>query len=268
EKNNNNYKDLSFSGGGSINFDNDVNIGSGGLIFDAGHHYTVTGNNKTFKGAGLDIGDNTTVDWNVKGVVGDNLHKIGAGTLNVNVSQGNNLKTGDGLVVLNSANAFDNIYMASGHGVVKINHSAALNQNNDYRGIFFTENGGTLDLNGYDQSFNKIAATDIGALITNSAVQKAVLSVNNQSNYMYHGSVSGNTEINHQFDTQKNNSRLILDGNVDITNDINIKNSQLTMQGHATSHAVFREGGVTCMLPGVICEKDYVSGIQQQENSA
>lgn len=268
EKNNNNYKDLSFSGGGSINFDNDVNIGSGGLIFDAGYHYTVTGNNKTFKGAGLDIGDNTTVDWNVKGVAGDNLHKIGAGTLNVNVSQGNNLKTGDGLVVLNSANAFDNIYMASGHGVVKINHNAALNQNNDYRGIFFTENGGTLDLNGYDQSFNKIAATDMGALITNSAVQKAVLSVNNQSNYMYHGSVSGNTEINHQFDTKKNNSRLILDGNVDITNDINIKNSQLTMQGHATSHAVFREGGVKCQIPGVICENDYVSGIQQQENAA
>ncbi|EFG8850491.1 autotransporter outer membrane beta-barrel domain-containing protein [Escherichia coli] len=268
EKNNNNYKDLSFSGGGSINFDNDVNIGSGGLIFDSGNHYTVTGNNKTFKGAGLDIGDNTTVDWNVKGVAGDNLHKIGAGTLNVNVSQGNNLKTGDGVVVLNSANAFDNIYMASGHGVVKINHDAALNQNNDYRGIFFTENGGTLDLNGYDQSFNKIAATDTGALITNSAVQKAVLSVNNQSSYMYHGSVSGNTEINHQFDTQKYNSRLILDGNVDITNDINIKNSQLTMQGHATSHAVFREGGVSCLIPGVLCDKDYVSGIQQQENAA
>ncbi|HBB6388173.1 TPA: autotransporter outer membrane beta-barrel domain-containing protein [Escherichia coli] len=268
EKNNNNYKDLSFSGGGNINFDNNVNIGSGGLIFEAGHHYTVTGENKTFKGAGLDIGENTTVDWNVKGVAGDNLHKIGAGTLNVNVSQGNNLKTGNGIVVLNSANAFNNIYMASGHGVVKINHDAALNQNNDYRGVFFTENGGTLDLNGYNQSFNKIAATDTGALITNSAVQKAALSVNNQSNYMYHGSVSGNTEINHQFDTQKDNSRLILDGNVDITNDINIKNSQLTMQGHATSHAVFREGGVSCLIPGVLCDKDYVSGIQQQENAA
>lgn len=204
----------------------------------------------------------------MKGVAGDNLHKIGAGTLNVNVSQGNNLKTGNGIVVLNSANAFNNIYMASGHGIVKINHDAALNQNNDYRGIFFTENGGTLDLNGYNQSFNKIAATDTGALITNSAVQKAALSVNNQSNYMYHGSVSGNTEINHQLDTKKDNSRLILDGNVDITNDINIKNSQLTMQGHATSHAVFREGGTSCLIPGVLCDKDYVSGIQQQENAA
>ncbi|MCZ8646383.1 autotransporter outer membrane beta-barrel domain-containing protein, partial [Escherichia albertii] len=90
----------------------------------------------------------------------------------------------------------------------------------------------------------------------------------NQSNYMYHGSVSGNTEINHQLDTKKDNSRLILDGNVDITNDINIKNSQLTMQGHATSHAVFREGGTSCLIPGVLCDKDYVSGIQQQENAA
>ncbi|WP_412034276.1 S6 family peptidase, partial [Providencia alcalifaciens] len=155
EKVNNNYKDLSLSGGGTIKFDSNVDLSTGGLIFDTGHHYSVTGDNKTFKGAGLDIGENTIVDWNVKGVANDNLHKIGAGTLNVNVSQGNNLKTGDGVVVLSSENAFNNIYMASGHGVVKINHDAALNQNNDYRGVFFTKNGGTLDLNSYDQSFNK-----------------------------------------------------------------------------------------------------------------
>ncbi|HEL8550880.1 TPA: autotransporter outer membrane beta-barrel domain-containing protein [Escherichia coli] len=268
EKINNNNKDLSFSGGGRVKFDGNINLGVGGLIFDESHHYTISGDNKTFKGAGVDIGENTIVDWNVKGTAGDNLHKIGAGTLNVNVSQGNNLKMGDGVVILNSANAFNNIYMASGHGVVKINHDAALNQNNDYRGIFFTENGGTLDLNGYDQSFNKIAATDTGALITNSSVDKSVLSINNQSKYMYHGSVSGNTEINHQFDAQKNNSRLILDGYVDIVNNINIKNSQLTMQGHATSHAVFREGGVSCLIPGILCDKDYVSDIQKQENAA
>ncbi|MFV8147814.1 S6 family peptidase, partial [Enterobacter cloacae complex sp.6722787] len=96
--------DLSLSGGGSIKFGSNVDFGSGGLIFDSGHHYSITGDNKTFKGAGLDIGKNTTVDWNVKGVGGDSLHKIGAGTLNVNVPQGNNLKTGDGIVVLNNAN--------------------------------------------------------------------------------------------------------------------------------------------------------------------
>lgn len=268
EKVNNNYKDLSLSGGGTIKFDSNVDLSTGGLIFDTGHHYSVTGDNKTFKGAGLDIGENTIVDWNVKGVANDNLHKIGAGTLNVNVSQGNNLKTGDGVVVLSSENAFNNIYMASGHGVVKINHDAALNQNNDYRGVFFTKNGGTLDLNSYDQSFNKIAATDTGAIITNTAAKKAILSINNQSKYMYHGSVLGNTEINHQVDTPKNSSRLILDGHVNITNDINIKNSQLTMQGHATSHAVFREGGPSCRIPGVICDKDYVSDIQKQESAA
>ncbi|HBN2077548.1 TPA: autotransporter outer membrane beta-barrel domain-containing protein, partial [Escherichia coli] len=262
-------KDLSFSGGGTLNLTNNMDLGVGGLIFDTGHRYTINGDGKSFKGAGVDIGAGSVVDWNIKGVSGDNLHKIGAGTLNVNTAQGNNLKTGDGTVVLNSEKAFNNIYIASGRGTVKINHDGALNSDNDYRGVFFTEKGGTLDLNGYNQDFVKIAATDSGALITNSSDKTSTLSVNNKSNYIYHGSVSGNTSISHSFDQKTANSRLILDGNVSV-NDINIKNSQLTMQGHATTHAIFHEGALKCQIPGVpmFCDKDYAGYIQSQEKDA
>ena len=58
------------------------------MIFDEGQHYSVTGKDKTYKGAGIDIGKGTVVDWSVKGVANDNLHKTGAGTLNVNVARG------------------------------------------------------------------------------------------------------------------------------------------------------------------------------------
>ncbi|MEN1758731.1 S6 family peptidase, partial [Pseudomonas aeruginosa] len=92
------------------------------------------------------------------GEANDNLHKTGAGTLNVNVAQGNNLKTGDGTVFLNAEKAFNAIYVASGRGTVKLGQADALDKNSDYRGIYFTSRGGTLDLNGFSQSFKKIAA--------------------------------------------------------------------------------------------------------------
>lgn len=262
----NQNKDLSFSGGGSINLKDNLNLGVGGLIFDDGNHYVINGDGKSFKGAGVDIGDKSVVEWNIKGESGDNLHKIGAGTLYVNTAQGNNLKIGDGTVVLNSEKTFNNIYIASGRGTVKINHDKALNSDNDFRGLFFTEKGGILDLNGYNQDFVRIAATDSGALITNTSDKTSGLSINNKSNYIYHGAVSGNTNISHSFDQKTANSRLVLDGNIS-ANDINIKNSQLTMQGHATTHAIFRDGSIKCQIPGVpmSCDKDYAGYIQSQE---
>lgn len=149
----NKNKDLSFHGGGTIEFTDNLNSGTGGMIFDEGQHYSVTGKDKTYKGAGIDIGKGTVVDWSVKGVANDNLHKTGAGTLNVNVAQGNNLKTGDGTVFLNAEKAFNAIYVASGRGTVKLGQVDALDKNSDYRGIYFTSRGGTLDLNGFSQSF-------------------------------------------------------------------------------------------------------------------
>nr|WP_285239457.1 autotransporter outer membrane beta-barrel domain-containing protein [Escherichia coli] len=261
-------KDIILNGGGIINLNQNMNLGTGGLIFDSGQYYKINGEGLSYKGAGLDIGANTMIDWNIKGIHGDNLHKIGAGTLNVNVAQGNRLKLGDGTVILNAEKTFDSIYVASGRGTVLLGNKNALDISNDYRGIFFTEGGGTLDLNGYDQTFKKIAATDSGAVITNSSVKNSVLSIENENRYMYHGNITGNIDIAHSFESYKDNGRLILDGNVSIDGDINVKNSQLTMQGHATTHAIFREGSINCPLLGIICDKDYAKDFANIESTA
>ncbi|HAW2835969.1 TPA: autotransporter outer membrane beta-barrel domain-containing protein, partial [Escherichia coli] len=264
----NKNKDLSFHGGGTIELTDNLNSGTGGMIFDEGQHYSVTGKDKTYKGAGIDIGKGTVVDWSVKGVANDNLHKTGAGTLNVNVAQGNNLKTGDGTVFLNAEKAFNAIYVASGRGTVKLGQVDALDKNSDYRGIYFTSRGGTLDLNGFSQSFKKIAATDVGTVITNTSDKKATLSLQNASRYIYHGNITGNTDIEHA-GTQKNaDSSLIIDGNIDTHNDITVRNSQLRLQGHATTHAIFREGPRFCYVPGVLCDKDYVADFARLESEA
>ncbi|EIX4511210.1 autotransporter outer membrane beta-barrel domain-containing protein, partial [Escherichia coli] len=262
-----NNRDNVLTGGGTLTFYSDVNLGNGGLIFDAGHNYKViTHSNRTFKGAGVDVGKGSTVEWSVKNAAGDTLHKIGEGTLDVKVAQNTNLKTGNGTVVLSTAKTFNNIYMASGHGTVKLNADNALG-NGDYSGIFFTENGGTLDLNGHDQTFKYIAATDSGTTITNTNKDKAAtLSVNNTDAYIYHGNVTGNTKITHSFDQKQQNGRLILDGDINTSNDISIKNAQLVMQGHATEHAIFREGANSCNgLPSFLCG-DFLKQLQSREN--
>ncbi|MBC6573319.1 autotransporter outer membrane beta-barrel domain-containing protein [Escherichia coli] len=259
-------KDNVIHGGGILNVNSDLNLGNGGLVFDKEQEYTIKGNNVAYTGAGVDIGENTTVDWFLKGVTNDNLHKIGAGKLDVKVTQGGNLKTGNGTVILSAEKAFNNIYMASGYSTVKLNADNALGSG-DYAGIFFTENGGTLDLNGHNQAFKYIAATDSGTNITNTNKSKeATLSVNNTDAYIYHGNISGNTKIVHSFEQNQDNGRLVFDGDINISNDISIKNAQLVMQGHATDHAVFRDGGFSCSFPlKWLCGTDYVAEIQNKE---
>ncbi|ENB6578934.1 autotransporter outer membrane beta-barrel domain-containing protein [Escherichia coli] len=262
-------KDISFTGGGNIIFKNSIDQKNGGLIFDENHNYTVSaeGNNDvTFKGAGLDIGKGSTVDWDIKYASNDALHKIGEGVLNVTRAQNTNLKTGNGTVILGVQKAFNNIYVAGGLGTVKLNADNALGDG-DYAGIFFTERGGKLDLNGHNQTFKKIAATDSGTTITNSNTTKeSVLSVNNQDNYIYHGNVDGNVRFEHHADAKQDNARLILDGDIQ-ANNISIKNAPLVMQGHATDHAIFRDGGAVCHW-GFLCESDYAAVIKSQESDA
>ncbi|EER9956730.1 autotransporter outer membrane beta-barrel domain-containing protein, partial [Escherichia coli] len=263
-------KDLIFTGGGNILLKSSFDNGAGGLVFNDKKTYQVNGEDFTFKGAGVDTRNGSTVEWNIRYDNKDNLHKIGNGTLDVRKSQNTNLKIGEGLVILGAEKTFNNIYMASGDGTVKLNANNALN-GDDYAGVFFTENGGTLDLNGYDQVFKYIAATDSGTTITNTNKDKpATLSINNTDSYIYHGNITGNTKITHSFDQKQQNDRLILDGNINTTNDISIKNAHLVMQGHATNHAVFRDGGFSCSFPAQLkwlCGTDYVAVIQNQEKS-
>ncbi|EEY5004902.1 autotransporter outer membrane beta-barrel domain-containing protein, partial [Escherichia coli] len=56
------------------------------------------------------------------------------------------------------------------------------------------------------------------------------------------------------------------DGNIDITKDINIKNTGLVMQGHATSHAIVQES--KCTLPSFLCPVSLTTQIQGLEKDA
>ncbi|HCR7316705.1 TPA: hypothetical protein OO883_004376, partial [Shigella flexneri] len=107
------------------------------------------------------------------------------------------IKIGEGNVILNEEGTFNNIYLASGNGKVILNKDNSLG-NDQYAGIFFTKRGGTLDLNGHNQTFTRIAATDDGTTITNSDTKKeAVLAINNEDSYIYHGNINGNIKLTH-----------------------------------------------------------------------
>ncbi|EFX9990959.1 serine protease autotransporter toxin Sat [Shigella flexneri] len=261
-------KDIVFTNGGNVLFKDNLDFGSGGIIFDEGHEYNINGQGFTFKGAGIDIGKESIVNWNALYSSDDVLHKIGPGTLNVQKKQGANIKIGEGNVLLNEEGTFNNIYLASGNGKVILNKDNSLG-NDQYAGIFFTKRGGTLDLNGHNQTFTRIAATDDGTTITNSDTTKeAVLAINNEDSYIYHGNINGNIKLTHNINSQdkKTNAKLILDGSVNTKNDVEVSNASLTMQGHATEHAIFRSTASHCSLV-FLCGTDWVTVLKETESS-
>ncbi|EPV3269725.1 serine protease autotransporter toxin Sat [Shigella flexneri] len=261
-------KDIVFTNGGNVLFKDNLDFGSGGIIFDEGHEYNINGQGFTFKGAGIDIGKESIVNWNALYSSDDVLHKIGPGTLNVQKKQGANIKIGEGNVILNEEGTFNNIYLASGNGKVILNKDNSLG-NDQYAGIFFTKRGGTLDLNGHNQTFTRIAATDDGTTITNSDTTKeAVLAINNEDSYIYHGNINGNIKLTHNINSQdkKTNAKLILDGSVNTKNDVEVSNASLTMQGHATEHAIFRSRTSHCSLV-FLCGTDWVTVLKETESS-
>ncbi|HHI1765894.1 TPA: serine protease autotransporter toxin Sat [Escherichia coli] len=261
-------KDIVFTNGGNVLFKDNLDFGSGGIIFDEGHEYNINGQGFTFKGAGIDIGKESIVNWNALYSSDDVLHKIGPGTLNVQKKQGANIKIGEGNVILNEEGTFNNIYLASENGKVILNKDNSLG-NDQYAGIFFTKRGGTLDLNGHNQTFTRIAATDDGTTITNSDTTKeAVLAINNEDSYIYHGNINGNIKLTHNINSQdkKTNAKLILDGSVNTKNDVEVSNASLTMQGHATEHAIFRSTANHCSLV-FLCGTDWVTVLKETESS-
>ncbi|EPT6365320.1 S6 family peptidase [Escherichia coli] len=167
-------KNLTFTGDdGLILLRDNVDQGAGTLTFNS--NYTVsTDNNSTWMGGGLDIAEGTSVTWQVNGVSGDNLHKIGAGTLIVNASGINEggLKVGDGTTVLDqqpdkdgNVQAFSSVNIASGRATVVLADSNQVDPDN----ISWGYKGGTLDLNGNNLTFHQIKAADYGAVIANTA---------------------------------------------------------------------------------------------------
>lgn len=176
-------KNLVFSGqNGTILLKDSVTQGAGYLEFK--DSYTVSADaGKTWTGAGIITDKGTNVTWKVNGVAGDNLHKLGEGTLTVNGTGINpgGLKTGDGTVVLNqqadaagNVQAFSSVNLASGRPTVVLGDASQVNPDN----ISWGYRGGKLDLNGNTLTFTRLQAADYGAVITNNAQQKSRLLLN------------------------------------------------------------------------------------------
>ncbi|HHG9511586.1 TPA: S6 family peptidase [Citrobacter amalonaticus] len=179
----NSGKNLVFSGqNGTILLKDSVTQGAGYLEFK--DSYTVSADTgKTWTGAGIVTDEGTNVTWKVNGVAGDNLHKLGEGTLTVSgigVNPGG-LKTGDGTVILaqkpdaaGNVQAFSSVNLASGRPTVVLADSRQVNPDN----ISWGYRGGVLDLNGNDITFTRLRVSDYGAVIANKAANKSHLSLN------------------------------------------------------------------------------------------
>ncbi|HEM7867028.1 S6 family peptidase [Citrobacter amalonaticus] len=179
----NSGKNLVFSGqNGTILLKDSVTQGAGYLEFK--DSYTVSADaGKTWTGAGIITDKGTNVTWKVNGVAGDNLHKLGEGTLTVSgigVNPGG-LKTGDGTVILaqkpdaaGNVQAFSSVNLASGRPTVVLADSRQVNPDN----ISWGYRGGVLDLNGNDITFTRLRVSDYGAVIANKAANKSHLSLN------------------------------------------------------------------------------------------
>ncbi|MEZ2960509.1 S6 family peptidase [Escherichia coli] len=175
-------KNLVFSGKeGQIDLQNSVYQGAGSLTFR--DNYTVaTSNNSTWTGAGIIVDKGVSVNWQVNGEAGDNLHKIGEGTLTVQgtgINEGG-LKVGDGTVVLNQqadsngqVQAFSSVNIASGRPTVVLTDGRQVNPDN----ISWGYRGGILDVYGNDIGFHEIKAADYGAQIHNSSNTNAAISL-------------------------------------------------------------------------------------------
>ncbi|HDO5801215.1 TPA: autotransporter outer membrane beta-barrel domain-containing protein [Salmonella enterica subsp. enterica serovar Typhimurium] len=176
-------KNLTFYGeNGNILLQDSVDQGAGTLTFN--NSYTLSSvANETWKGGGIDISRDAVVTWKINGIKGDNLHKVGTGTLKVNgtgINEGG-LKVGDGTVVLsqrpdenNSVQAFSSVDIASGRPTVVLSDNRQVNPDT----ISWGFRGGVLDINGNDIDFHKIIkAADNGAVITNTSPTTSLVTI-------------------------------------------------------------------------------------------
>ncbi|HAW7792121.1 TPA: autotransporter outer membrane beta-barrel domain-containing protein [Escherichia coli] len=175
-------KNLIFMGqNGRVDLKDSVSQGAGSLMFR--DNYTVTtSNGSTWTGAGIIVDKGVSVNWQVNGVKGDNLHKIGEGTLTVQgagINEGG-LKVGDGKVVLNQqadnkgqVQAFSSVNIASGRPTVVLSDERQVNPDT----VSWGYRGGTLDVNGNSLTFHQLKAADYGAVLANNADKRATITL-------------------------------------------------------------------------------------------
>lgn len=234
-------KNLEFSGGGTIVLENSVTQGAGALTFN--DDYVVKPlDDQTWIGGGIIVNDGHVVDWQVNGVSGDALHKLGTGTLKIDGSgiNGGSLNTGDGTVILaqrpdgeGKVQAFSRVSLVSGRPTVILSDENQVNPDNIYWGY----RGGTLDINGNDLTFHKLNAFDDGAIITsNGGLARLTLSLNEKTATIYHGNFKNDLSVTNN--ATNNSGDFIVDGGININDNFEQNGGKLFFQGHPVPHAV------------------------------
>lgn len=168
----NHGKTINFNGkDATIVLKQDIDQGAGALNLNA--NLTIRPEtDQTWQGAGIIVGKDKKVNWQVKNPQGDRLSKLGEGTLYVN-GRGQNLgdiSVGDGIVILNQQadhqgrkQAFNTVGIVSGRPTVVLGSADQVNPDN----IYFGFRGGRLDLNGNSIAFKRIQNSDKHARIVN-----------------------------------------------------------------------------------------------------
>ena len=216
--------------GSSITLNSNLDLGHGGIVVNSGNFTLLNGigSNKITRLAGFDVAGGASLSLNV--VADTSVHKVGKGSLIVNSSGNKTLRLGDGVVELKTANAFENIYVTNGRGLLKLGVDDSLKDK-----IFFGNGGGKLDLNGFNQTFSNVSANSNAAKITNLSAQKATLKINGESDKdtIFHASVDKNIDVKHDGQGRE----LVFDGGFDIDGSLSLNNAKVTLQGHPTAHA-------------------------------
>ena len=221
---------FSSANGSNITLNSNLDLGHGGIVVNSGDlTLNSTNGSKIAKFAGFDIAGGASLNLNV--VSDTSVHKLGKGSLIVSSSGNKPLRLGEGVVELRALNAFDKIYLTSGRGLLRLGVNENLNDK-----IFFSNGGGALDLNGFDQTFNNISANSSDAKITNENSQRATLKINGESgkDTIFHASIDKNIELKHSGQGKE----LVFDGGFDIDGALSLENAKVTLQGHPKTHAI------------------------------
>lgn len=239
-------KDLRFNGdGGTIILQKPINLGAGKLQFSANYTVNSTSDiNATWVGGGVEVDQDRTVLWQVNGLKGDALHKIGAGTLLINASGINKgaLNLGDGTVILDqqadehgAKQAFSSVTLVSGRATLRLNSADQLRSDQ----IQFGYRGGTLDLNGNDITFGEIKHNDDGARIVNHhASQQATVTLTSNQ-YAFLGKLGDKASADRLNLTFQPDNAIIsrqLAGGAEV-NHLSVKAGTLSLTGQRVLHA-------------------------------
>lgn len=169
-------KNVYFNNKGSqatvLTLNNSINQGAGSLYFSGNHTVKSKTGEQTWVGGGIYTAPQAQVTWQVKGVKGDRLSKVGQGTLIVNATGVNDgdISVGEGTVVLDQQadsqgrkQAFNSLAIVSGRPTVVLKTPDSIEMNR----IYFGTGGGRLDLDGNRIEVLTINNYDAGAQIVN-----------------------------------------------------------------------------------------------------